>query len=250
MNNEALQTVDSHSDDSKSLRARITALEMELEQKNVLLEQGFAAFTDAAEKLRESHKNLQGQVADLNLELEEKNQELERNLEEREKVKTYLSNIFESLHVGVFVTDLHGVITSVNQAGLKMVGQAADALVGQGINEVMGEELLDPYAEVEEGDEPTGTWAISYERGDGDVLRLNLSLTPMTGDGRALGYILNVQDVTRCANWKNRPSAGTALPPWAKWPPTSPTKSATPLAPSSSLPRWSKRGWMRRMNGW
>jgi PAS domain S-box-containing protein len=193
-------------DGSAALQARIKALELELEQKNVLLEQGFAAFTNAAEKLQESHRALQQRVAELNLELQEKNQELERNLAEREKVKSYLSNIFESLPVGVFVTDLEGAITSVNRAGLEMIGAAADAVVGLAIDEVLESELFaassedgaDADADARsrrdpplEPDEP-----LTYHRPDGETLRLQISLTPMSGEGRPLGYIVNAQNVT------------------------------------------------------
>ena len=182
---------------SKAVQAQITALEMELEQKNVLLEQGFAAFTQAAEKLQESHKWLQQKVAELNLELEEKNRELESNLAERENVKNYLSNIFESLPVGVFVTDLNGAVTSVNRAGLTMIGARAEALVGRSVNEVMCAQVFSAagggkkFAAGFDAEEP-----ITYHRPDGETLQMQVSLTPMMGDGRPLGYILNVQDVT------------------------------------------------------
>jgi PAS domain S-box-containing protein len=184
-------------DGAPAQQARLKALELELEQKNVLLEQGFAAFTQAAEKLQESHRALQHRVAELNLELGEKNEELERNLAEREKVKTYLSNIFESLPVGVFVTDLQGAITSVNRAGLEMVGRAAESIVGLGANEVLGAPVFGAEgaggaaATPAQPDEP-----LTYHRPDGETLRLQVSLTPMLGEGRALGFIVNAQDVT------------------------------------------------------
>jgi PAS domain S-box-containing protein len=180
------------------LQARIKALELELEQKNVLLEQGFAAFTQAAEKLQESHKRLRLQVAQLNLELEEKNRELESNLAEREKVKTYLSNIFESLPVGVFVMDLQGAITSVNHAGLDMIGLGAEALVGENVNEMFGTEVFPRAAGERAGSngEVDDEASIAYRRPDGETLQMTASLTPMRGEGRPLGYILNVQDVT------------------------------------------------------
>jgi PAS domain S-box-containing protein len=181
-----------------ALQARIQALELELEQKNVLLEQGFSAFTQAAEKLQESHRALQHRVAELNVELGEKNEELERNLAEREKVKSYLSNIFESLPVGVFVTDLEGAITSVNRAGLEMIGGAADAVVGLGINEVLEAEVFsgDGAGSGAPGDAFDPDEPLTFQRADGEALRLQLSFTRMTGEGRPLGYIVNAQDVT------------------------------------------------------
>lgn len=200
MKNKAAQPVQAprpaSRDDEMALHVR--SLEVELEQKNVLLEQGFTAFTQAAEKLQDSHKKLQRQVAHLDLELAEKNRELEQNLVEKEKVKAYLSNIFESLPVGVFVMDLEGAVTSVNRAALEMIGLPAEELMGTKVNDVLGQALFDfgPGAspggsETLEPDEP-----IAYHRGDGEALRLQVSFTPMEGDGATLGYILNLQDVT------------------------------------------------------
>lgn len=180
-----------------AMRARVRSLELELEQKNVLLEQGFAAFTQAAEKLQETHKNLQKQVAELNLELSEKNRELEQNLAEREKVKAYLSNIFESLPVGVFVTDLEGSVTSVNRTAQTMMDANAEELAGRNFNEVLGGSLMDflggsaAPAEGMDLDDP-----VTYQRPDGESLKLQLSFTPMQGEGKTLGYIFNLQDVT------------------------------------------------------
>ncbi|MBI4083635.1 MAG: PAS domain S-box protein [Candidatus Lambdaproteobacteria bacterium] len=178
------------------LVARIEALEMELAQKDVLLHQGFGQFIHAAENLRESHKLLQQKVASLNLELDEKNRELERNLTEKEKVKAYLSNIFESLAIGVLVTDLQGAITSVNRAGTGLLGASAEALIGQPVNGLLHAAVLPanvPAAGGAPGAEPDEP--LTYTRG-GETLRLQVSSSPMHGEGRPLGYILNVQDVT------------------------------------------------------
>ena len=196
----------------EEMALRIKSLEVELEQKNVLLEHGFAAFTQAAEKLQQSHKGLQRRIASLNLELAEKNLELEQNLVEKEKVKTYLSNIFESLPVGVFVMDLEGGVTSVNRAALDMIGLPAEQLMGINVNDVLGQPLFDfgPGGAPDgaaDGAVATGVGAgalaaesiaepITYHRGEGGTLRLQVSFTPMEGDGATLGHILNLQDVT------------------------------------------------------
>ena len=79
MNDKATQPAPSlrEAAEPEACQAKFKSLELELEQKNVLLEQGFAAFTEAAEKLQESHKGLQKRIDVLTLELEEKNRELE-----------------------------------------------------------------------------------------------------------------------------------------------------------------------------
>lgn len=189
---------DSDQTDSETFQARIRTLELELEQKNLLLQEGFVAFNQAAEKLGDSHNVLKQQVADLNLELEEKNRALENNLMEREKVKTYLSNIFESLPIGVFVTDMQGAITSVNHAGLELIGSKGDAVAGLNINEVMNASLLEAGKEGAMGRGPDADQdePLEFRRQDGETALLQVFLTSMKGEGRDLGFILNVQDIT------------------------------------------------------
>lgn len=181
------------------LQAELAQLKVQMTQKDLLLDQGFQVFNQAATKLEENQKRYQETVAALNLEIDEQNKELERNLVEKEKVKNYLSNILESLAIGVFVTDLEGRVTSVNRAGLNLLGGDADALAGRDINEVLGTELL-PRSKGGKGritshqelEEP-----VPYTRQDGEALQFSVDITPMTEEGGAqLGYILNVQDIT------------------------------------------------------
>jgi len=171
-----------------ALEARIEALERDLEQKDQLVDEGFRAFTDAAERLKQ-------RVDALNLQVEQKNQELERNLIEKEKVKTYLSNIFENLAIGVLVTDLDGAVTSVNRAGSRLLGLSGEEMVGEGVDDLLGAPVLSDHAPAgEEGvslEEP-----ITYARNDGESLRLEVSVNRMLAGDKALGFILNVQDVT------------------------------------------------------
>lgn len=183
----------------RALETRVQALQAEVAQKDLLVTQGFQAFTESAEKMQEAYKRLHRQVGVLTREVEKKNRELERNLTEKENVKKYLSNIFESLAIGVFVTDLAGGVTSVNRAGLAMLEAPAEKLVGRSVNEVLGASLVPtggsagdaplPPADLEE--------PILFDRKDGEPLRLQVSLSPMTEEsGNPVGFILNVQDVT------------------------------------------------------
>jgi PAS domain S-box-containing protein len=185
--------------EEQDLKTRTASLEMELAHKNFLLQKGFEKFIETAEKLQESQRRLQQRVGELTREVEQKNRDLERNLQEKEAVKTYLSNIFESLPIGVLVTDLGGRITSVNRAGQALFHAASPELAGAEINALLGAVLLpapgsgelalSPAADTEE--------PITFRRGDGEVLRLRLSTTLMRGEQQEpLGFIFNVQDVT------------------------------------------------------
>ncbi|MDH4225964.1 MAG: PAS domain S-box protein, partial [Deltaproteobacteria bacterium] len=187
---------------SAELEARINALEMELAQKDALLTQGFDVFTDAAEKLQDSYKRLQKKVDELNLELDRKNKELELNLEEKEKVKTYLSNIFSSLAIGVVVTSLDGRVTGLNRTLVEMLGVTDEQARGMTVGGLLGVDIPLPDLESggsagrksneEELDEP-----ITYTAKDRDPLKLQISASTMRGEnGEPLGFIFNIQDVT------------------------------------------------------
>ncbi len=200
--------------DVRMLLAQVQALEFESRQKDELLAKGFQQFNLAADKLGKEFQRTREQVDTLKLEVEqknraldEKNQELERNLFEKEKVKNYLASIFESLPVGVLVTDLAGGITSVNRAGQAMIGADAEQLIGERVNALLGLPLVprahpaaDPAASPQaDRAAPSAAPAdpISFQRRDGELLKLQVSVTGMRGEGQqTAGYVVNVQDVT------------------------------------------------------
>ncbi len=186
-------------DDPRVLKARIQMLEFERAQQHAVAAQGLRSFGAAAEKLQDSFRKtreqvyaLQREVDEKNRALDEKNRELQRNLFEKEKVKNYLAGIFESLPVGVLVTDLEGGVTSVNRAGQEMIGAEASDLMGENVNRLMATHLAPR-------DEPVFQLAdpLLFMRKDGERLKFQVSVTRMKDEGdQTSGYVVNLQDVT------------------------------------------------------
>ena len=80
-------------------------VEKKREEEIQVLHKAFESFNEASQQLQGSYDKLQERIKDLNSQLADKNLELERNFNEKDKVKNYLNNILESLHNGVVVID-------------------------------------------------------------------------------------------------------------------------------------------------
>ncbi len=164
-----------------------------------LLRQGFEAFNQATLKLQTYYRGLETKVDELNHELAQKNKELETNLQEKERVKNYLSNILESSAIGIIVTDLDGIITSVNQTGLTLLAESSEALSGQRLNDIFHAQILpwDPTLENLKVYEKVKEQELDFQRKNGSKIQLLFSISLMYSEfGDILGLIVNVQDIT------------------------------------------------------
>ncbi len=85
-----------------------------------LLNESINVFNATAHDLEASYKYLQKQVDSLNIELENKNLLLEKNLYENEVTKNFLNSILESLPTGVFVIDMTKKLLTANRAMSKL----------------------------------------------------------------------------------------------------------------------------------
>ena len=107
-----------------------------------LLLQGLEAFNQATLKLQQYYRGIEQKVDELNSELARKNRELEQNLLEKERVRNYLSNIFESSAIGILVTDLNGQLTSINPTALRLLNRYSDEVQGKHANDIFQDKVI------------------------------------------------------------------------------------------------------------
>jgi signal transduction histidine kinase len=96
----------------------------------------FEKFTEASEALEGAYHRLAEQFRSLSRELEETNERLQRTVDEKERIGSYLRGVLESLESGVLVADRDGRITHSNAAAFDLLFRAStggtDGTVGGG----------------------------------------------------------------------------------------------------------------------
>ncbi len=155
----------------------------EVSREYNLMVEAFQSFIQASQKLESAYGELQKQAQSLQMELEEKNRQLEINLAEKERVKSYLDNILQSLPCGVVVLGEDGKMRTTNP-------QAA-ALLGEPI------ETPDTLRDLIGGAGVPDEREISLHRPSGSrhlLVRSSPVATKAEGEG---GVILILTDITR-----------------------------------------------------
>lgn len=109
----------------------ITAHKFELED----LGKAFISFSEAAQKVQEYYTFLEQRVEELKIELEQKNVILEQNFIEKDKLYNYFHNVLESLTAGIVGINNNGKITFVNSTIHKFFSlNKSDVIQGDAAN--------------------------------------------------------------------------------------------------------------------
>jgi two-component system sensor histidine kinase PilS (NtrC family) len=126
----------------------------------------------------------------------------ERELEEKREhladLEVVHRDVIQSISSGLITTDLEGVITSVNQAGVSILGQPEAELAGRPIREsgLFSQERWGELTAASEG-KRTLRAETEMER-DGDTHYVGFSISQLNdADGRHRGYIVIFQDFSR-----------------------------------------------------
>ncbi len=125
--------------------------------------------------------------------------ELEEKSEDLADLQVMHSDIIQSINSGLITTDLNGVITLVNQAGLTILDKPENELVGRRIQE-SGLFSSRQWGELTAASSQRGRLRSEVElaRGEGETGYIGFSISQLAeADGKHRGYIVIFQDLTR-----------------------------------------------------
>lgn len=124
--------------------------------------------------------------------------ELEEKREDLAALQVVHRDVIQSINSGLITTDLHGLITSLNQAGVAILDKTESALVGAPIQQ-SGLFTAEYWRELTAASGQTGRLRSEAELvREGTVHYIGFSISQLTdADGTLRGYIVIFQDLTR-----------------------------------------------------
>jgi PAS domain S-box-containing protein len=170
----------------------------------------YVAFNEALAKLETSHKSLEQHFDSLNKELEETNRQLQKSLEDKEHLTTYLQNILESLGTGVIAVDPENLITHCNAAAAEMLGHDVETILGIDAERALGESagLLDLTVQTGQGVDRERVLTTS----EGSEFPVRFKTACLTdSDGLVIGGLGIFEDITQIRELTDQASRVSTL---------------------------------------
>ena len=157
-----------------------------------LIEQALESFNTASESLKKYYGKLEERVYELDVELEEE--------------RKYLSNILQSLPVGVVVLDMNGKVTNLNKYAMEMIGVGLKEALGKPVKRIV---LLSSWCFLENqgNGDCSGDVGLEVEmdRRDGSSLTVLASSSFLKDrNGEIPGRLVIFQDVTEFKRLKEQ----------------------------------------------
>jgi nitrogen fixation/metabolism regulation signal transduction histidine kinase len=168
----------------------------------------FDRFSEAAQALEEQQRALEARIDELNLELAESNHQLAVSLEAQGALANSLHNVLENLTAGVIAIDASGVVTSANDAALRLLRcRTREELVGlpavRGVGERLGTPLIAELIDSGWGTTRAGEIAIGTDSEPAHI-RLRGSPAQDVQTGEPWGGIVVIEDITALIRWRER----------------------------------------------
>ena len=167
-------------------------------EEMLVLQKAFQSFNEVSQQLQGSYDKLQERIKELDSQLTDKNLELERNLNEKDRVKNNLNNILESLQNGVVVIDSNEEVTAFNQSAGVIMRKSPSQCVGKKLKDIFlpefFESTLSPLIQNKFKNESLDR---IYYFEDSEKVDIRVSASPMKdNENKEVGTVLIVQDVT------------------------------------------------------
>lgn len=159
------------------------------------LQEAFRQFTRQTAQLQEAYQQLKERAEQVNTELEAANRELERKVRELDEAYNFQRSILESIPTAVVVTDLEGIVRTVNPAAARMWGLERQEAVGRHYTELMQPHhgLLE---RVLEGEHTPQSERRELDGPEPQVISSTACLV-QDSDGRPIGAVQLDRDISR-----------------------------------------------------
>jgi PAS domain S-box-containing protein len=173
----------------------------------------YVAFNEALAKLETSHKSLEQNFDTLNKELEVTNRQLQKSLEDKDRLTSYLQNILESLGTGVIAVDAENRITHCNAAASEMLGHDVNRILGKAVEQALGDASALLELTVQTGQSVDQQRTLENHDGSEIPVRFKTAcLTDSEGDVvGGLSIFENMTQIRELTDQANRVSTLTAL---------------------------------------
>lgn len=157
------------------------------------------AFKAMSEELIETNETLEEQV-------KHRTSRLRRTLQDIRTQKQRDDALLSSIVEGMVATDARSIIILVNEAACQMFGQARKALVGMPLRTFLRVRSLDgqplekgksPIAQVVKHQRVLKRVEYLAKRKNGEAFPLQISASPVTVDGKRVGAIFTLHDLTK-----------------------------------------------------
>lgn len=112
------------------------------------------SFNSTTERLRDTYDNLKSYISHMSA-------ELETNLQEKDRIKSHLENVLESVSCGIIVTDMDGLVCTVNRAAGAIWDCEPSRLVGKSLSEIL--EMLENWDGPVPCPTAEGDWSVPVE---------------------------------------------------------------------------------------
>ena len=159
------------------------------------------SFNGAASRFEKHYQSLEQRIKELNIELENKNKVLEKNLREKEEVRNHLRNILESVATGVVVVDLKGNITTFNRAAENITGFVSRKVLGNKFDKIFDLNLFQNLQldfETLRAIQDNTEYETEIYRKKEDLAHVSLSVSHLkTPQGAKIGIVVSLQDITQ-----------------------------------------------------